>query len=114
MYVKITVDGAPPLVTNCPQNIRENLGVGPRKDVYWTEPTGRDSSGNTVIPTQTHRPGIMFDLGPTTVEYTFTANGRSVQCLFTVTIIGEFVLLPGTLFFVFENRQWLRRLGTKR
>ncbi|XP_072013682.1 uncharacterized protein [Amphiura filiformis] len=83
--VVVTAPGAP-TVTNCPSDINENLGAGPSQRVTWTEPTGRDNRGTTIVPSQTHRPGSNFPIGVTTVTYTFTAGGQEARCTFTVTI----------------------------
>ncbi|XP_072051836.1 hyalin-like [Amphiura filiformis] len=83
--VTIRAPGAP-TVTNCPSDINENLGAGPSQRVTWTEPTGRDNRGTTIVPSQTHRPGSNFPIGVTTVTYTFMAGGQEARCTFTVTI----------------------------
>ena len=92
MLIIFSTDAGTPTITNCPQNLSENLGTGPRRVVTWLEPTGRDPSGTTIVPTQTHRPGMMFELGETAVNYTFTAsNGQTAVCSFTVTIVGKLI-----------------------
>ena len=53
----------------------------------WTEPTATDNSGMVPTVTQTHRLGDSFNVGTTTVTYTFTdITGNQAQCSFTVTV----------------------------
>ena len=55
----------------------------------WTEPTATDNSGMTPTVTQSHQPGDSFNVGTTTVTYTFTdMAGNQAQCVFTV-IVGN-------------------------
>ena len=57
--------------------------------VPWTEPTATDNSGMVPTVTQSHQPGDSFNVGTTTVSYTFTdLAGNQAQCSFTV-IVGK-------------------------
>ena len=58
--------------------------------VTWTEPTATDNSGMTPTVTQTHQPGDSFNVGTTTVTYTFTdMAGNQALCSFTVTVTTD-------------------------
>ena len=60
--------------------------------VTWTEPTATDNSGMTSTVTQSHQPGDSFNVGTTTVTYTFTdMAGNQAQCSFSVTL-GNYIL----------------------
>ena len=57
--------------------------------VPWTEPTATDNSGMVPTVTQSHQPGDSFNVGTTTVTYTFTdLAGNQAQCSFTI-IVGK-------------------------
>ena len=59
--------------------------------VSWTEPTATDNSGMTPTVTQTHQPGDSFNVGTTTVTYTFTdMTGNQAMCTFDV-VIGNYL-----------------------
>ena len=56
--------------------------------VNWVEPIAEDNCGDDNITiTQTHQPGDFFELGTTTVTYTFTdVSGNSTLCTFDVVV----------------------------
>ncbi|XP_071945826.1 hyalin-like, partial [Antedon mediterranea] len=85
--VKI-IDTYVPNVIGCPQDFSLSTDDGEPRVTYWTEPTVTDNSG-VVYASQSHTNGSTFDLGETTVTYTFTdSSGNVASCEFTVTIIG--------------------------
>ncbi|XP_038068270.1 uncharacterized protein LOC119737763 isoform X5 [Patiria miniata] len=83
-----TVDNIQPVISNCPSNRAVTAAVGATSAVVsWTEPTATDNSGLAVNRVTTNQPGSSFNLGTTTVTYTFTDNsGNEARCAFTVTV----------------------------
>ena len=58
--------------------------------VDWIEPLGTDNSGIVPVRTSTHNPGTVFNVGTTTVVYTFTdVAGNQAQCTFNVIVTGK-------------------------
>ena len=57
----------------------------------WVEPTALDNcSGVLTYATRSHAPGALFDVGATTVTYTFKdASGNTATCTFAVTVIDN-------------------------
>lgn len=77
-----------PVIANCPNDM--NVNTGPNAtlcgaNVTWTEPTVAGNCVN-VTSTQTHHPGDFFNVGTTTVTYTFTNAGGTSTCSFKVTV----------------------------
>merc|ERR1711962_779374 len=90
-YVTVStnvVDNVQPVISNCPSNRAVTASAGASSAVVtWTEPTAVDNSGVTVNRVSTASPGDSFNLGTTTVTYTFTDNsGNPALCSFTVTV----------------------------
>ena len=81
-------DTTPPVVNGCPEPL--NFMVPPGRTsgtLTWTEPTATDNDGMTPTITQSHQPGDSFNVGTTTVSYTFTdLAGNQAQCSFTVAV----------------------------
>ncbi|XP_022082334.1 uncharacterized protein LOC110974776 isoform X2 [Acanthaster planci] len=82
------VDNTPPVISNCPSNRAVTAAVGATSAaVSWVEPTATDNSGATVNRVSTASPGDTFNLGSTTVTYTFTdISGNDAVCSFVVTV----------------------------
>ena len=83
-----TQDTVPPVISGCPDPVSVTIPfVFTSMNVIWTEPTASDNSGMVPTVTQSHQPGDSFNVGTTTVTYTFTdMAGNQVQCSFTVTV----------------------------
>lgn len=72
----------PMLETPCPDNIEL---CGPQM-VFWQPPTATDNCVDPFV-NSTHDPGDFFDVGTTTVTYTFEDGvGQQVSCSFDITI----------------------------
>ncbi|KAJ8041493.1 Hyalin [Holothuria leucospilota] len=73
---------------NLPDDISVEVEFGtPGANLFWTEPTCRDSSGTAAIASQTHRPGDFFNVGQTSVSYTCVdATGNTETCSFFVSV----------------------------
>jgi alpha-D-ribose 1-methylphosphonate 5-triphosphate synthase subunit PhnG len=82
------VDNTPPVISNCPANRAVTAAVGATSAaVSWVEPTATDNSGSTVSRVSNFSPGDSFNLGSTTVTYTFTdVSGNDNTCSFVVTV----------------------------
>ncbi|XP_071945838.1 uncharacterized protein [Antedon mediterranea] len=85
------IDTYAPDIIGCPLSFISPTGVTePDGVTTWTEPTATDNSGTVPIRSRSHAPGSTFDLGETTVTYTFTDfSGNVASCTFTVTIVGS-------------------------
>ncbi|XP_071785173.1 uncharacterized protein [Asterias amurensis] len=83
-----TTDNIPPVISNCPNNILQTAAPGATSaTVSWTVPSATDNSGNTVNRVSTVNPGASFNIGSTTVTYTFSDNsGNDAVCSFIVTV----------------------------
>ena len=58
--------------------------------ISWTEPTATDDSGVVTLTGRTHQPGTFFNVGTTTVTYTFTdGSGNSATTSFNVVVSEE-------------------------
>ncbi|XP_071959490.1 uncharacterized protein [Antedon mediterranea] len=84
--ITITVLGTP-VVQDCPEMTieAETTGDDMTVEVTWAEPTAIDDG--EVTTESTHDPGDMFDIGTTTVRYTFTdEDGQESVCSFNVEV----------------------------
>ena len=83
------VDTVPPISTNCPRNIVEEINVGTGgATINWQAPTMTDNSGSVSLISQSHTSGALFPPGMTRVEYVYEdAAGNRAVCSFTITII---------------------------
>ena len=81
------VDFTPPVVT-CPENLDREIGLEVNGlNVPFTEATATDNSGSVSLVTRSHSPNDFFNVGPTTVTYTFEdSSGNRGSCSFTITI----------------------------
>ena len=86
--VTTDTDTTPTVISGCPDPVSIVIPGGTLSmTVTWTEPTATDNSGMTPTVTQSHQPGDSFNVGSTTVIYTFTdMAGNQAQCSFTVTV----------------------------
>lgn len=82
-----SVESVPPVISNCPGDINEILGVSLcSKGVSWTVPTATDNCGLASF-TSSHSPGEQFPAGVTTITYTATDNfGNTATCSFNIVI----------------------------
>ena len=80
-------DVDPPMITDCPGDQSDNLGVGvAMATVSWTEPSSTDNSGSPTL-TSDYNPGDSFPIGTTTVTYTSTdIAGNTATCTFDVVV----------------------------
>ncbi|KAJ8041572.1 Hyalin [Holothuria leucospilota] len=87
----ITEDTTPPTIMDCPDRIQNVIELGlPGLIVSWTEPSASDISGVAMVSMRSHAPNTLFDVGVTTVTYTFTDNSNNVAvCTFMVIITTE-------------------------
>ncbi|XP_072014222.1 hyalin-like [Amphiura filiformis] len=85
-------DTAPPNVSGCPEPLNFTVSHGILSGrLTWIEPTATDNSGMTPNVTQSHKPGDMFFVGVTQVNYIFTdMAANQAVCSFNVTVaLGE-------------------------
>ncbi|XP_072031150.1 hyalin-like isoform X2 [Amphiura filiformis] len=81
-------DKIPPRIYDCPQDIAAPTPDATRMaSIIWVEPYATDNSGVTPKVNKTYNPLDRFDLGQTTVTYTFTdLSSNKATCTFTITI----------------------------
>ncbi|KAM9717511.1 LOW QUALITY PROTEIN: sushi, von Willebrand factor type A, EGF and pentraxin domain-containing protein 1 [Menidia menidia] len=82
------IDSEPPVIDRCrsPPPVRAADGGTP---VVWETPQFSDNSGARLSVVSSHRPGWLFPVGQTLVQYTATdAHGNSRTCNITVTVQG--------------------------
>ena len=95
----ITVDTTPPSVV-CTNNVFQTVELGTNPvQVFYTEPTASDISGQANLVSRTNVPGDSFPVGTSTVTYVFADNsGNSADaCSFTITVTARksiFLLTP--------------------
>ena len=84
----ISVDRTDP-VARCPQNIRREIPLPQSStSVTWQQPTATDNSGIVTLQTNSHDSGDTFNVGVTTVSYTFVDSvGNTDTCTFDVEIV---------------------------
>lgn len=88
-----TVDTLPPVISGCPGVIREVVELGSQGTiVLFPPPTATDFSGVATV-TPSHRPGVFFEVGMTSVTYRFEdATGNFDECTFVINVVtGKFV-----------------------
>lgn len=62
--------------------------------VSWIEPIATDANGVVPLVFKTHSPGSVFDVGTTTVRYTFGRDPvDTASCIFTVTVAEGIVII---------------------
>ncbi|XP_072051710.1 hyalin-like [Amphiura filiformis] len=81
-------DQIPPVISNIPTGVHVQVPDAANSSVAsWSVPTATDNSGVTPNRVSTHNPGDVFNLGKTTVTYTFTdGSGNAAMCFFYVTV----------------------------
>lgn len=80
-------DNIVPTISNVPSDISVYGDENCQAIVTWVAPVATDGCGSPAS-SSTHNPGSIFDLGTTTVSYTFTdACGNSSTTSFNVTVI---------------------------
>lgn len=101
LVFSFSVDNTPPTISNCPSNIDRTVELGsPGLPVSWLEPTATDLGAVVTLTTRSHEPGSTFNIGTTTVTYTFTDNsGNSASCVFTVTVVPSKISESCSLHF---------------
>ncbi|XP_041454281.1 mucin-17-like isoform X37 [Lytechinus variegatus] len=82
------VDTTPPLIQSCPGDISLTTDVTTSgRVVSWDAPIVADASGDPISIVVSMSPGTFFEIGTTTVMYTFVdSSGNSISCDFDVTI----------------------------
>ncbi len=89
LFHSSSVDREPPVITNCPRNMVEEINVGTGGITrLWEDPNATDNSGTVTLISQTHISGAFFLPGTTRVAYVYEdpSLNRAV-CSFTVTVI---------------------------
>ncbi|XP_072046550.1 hyalin-like [Amphiura filiformis] len=86
--INVAYDFRPPLITGCPSDIYTYAELGETEvPVFWTEPFAEDDNGRVMLISVTHSPGESFDIGSTSVIYTFADDSYNTrECRFNVTI----------------------------
>ncbi|XP_072013269.1 uncharacterized protein [Amphiura filiformis] len=97
-------DQIPPVISNCPTGVQVQVPASANSGVAsWSVPTATDNSGVTPNRISTHNPGSVFNVGITTVTYTFTdGSGNAAICFFDVSVTrigGPGDTQPPTLTF---------------
>ena len=87
-HFHISVDTTPPVVS-CVNDIIQVVELGTAgSQVFFTEPSATDISGQVSLLSRTNGPGETYPVGVTTVTYIFVDGAGNVAdpCTFTVTI----------------------------
>ncbi|XP_071824175.1 uncharacterized protein [Apostichopus japonicus] len=89
------VDTLPPVISGCPGVIREVVELGSQGTiVLFPPPTATDFSGVATV-TPSHRPGVFFEVGMTSVTYRFEdATGNFDECTFVINVVTEDTTAP--------------------
>lgn len=88
-------DNEAPVISGCPTStITVNTGPGRttcNQTASWTEPTATDAcNGVLTYSTRSHAPGALFNVGTTTVTYTFKdTSGNTSTCTLAVTVVDN-------------------------
>ncbi|XP_038070381.1 hyalin-like isoform X2 [Patiria miniata] len=88
---EVEADTTPPVVSGCPTAaIEATVPLGTTATtVTWTPPTATDGPGVLVTTSSNYSPGHRFNLGMTTVRYTFAdVAGNQAFCDFVVSVIA--------------------------
>lgn len=86
----IVVDGTPPALISCANDINLIAANSCTATATWTDPTFSDSCDATLSITSSHASGNSFPIGTTTVTVTATDDaGNEVSCSFDVTVTDE-------------------------
>ncbi|XP_030829083.1 mucin-17 isoform X7 [Strongylocentrotus purpuratus] len=95
----IEVDTTPPSVV-CTSSIVQTVELGTASaQVFYTEPTASDVSGQAILESRTNMPGDSFPVGTTTVTYIFADNSGNTadDCSFTITITAQDTTPPSVI-----------------
>ncbi|XP_072018428.1 uncharacterized protein [Amphiura filiformis] len=84
----LPTDNTPPSITGCPATVRVTAAEGEMSAVAsWLSPTATDDSGVQPSVSASHTSGSIFQVGTTTVTYTFEdGTGNQAICSFNVVI----------------------------
>ncbi len=84
-------DIVPPQIFNCPSDIRATTPPGTNTIIVsWIEPTAEDDSGSVYFLGRSHAPYTSFNIGLTTVTYTFADEaGNIASCTFNIIVSGK-------------------------
>ncbi|XP_008426204.1 sushi, von Willebrand factor type A, EGF and pentraxin domain-containing protein 1 isoform X1 [Poecilia reticulata] len=85
------IDTEPPFIDRCrsPPAVQATNAEGAAAAVVWDVPQFSDNSGGRLTVTSSHKPGSLFPVGETVVQYTATDTaGNSRICNLTVTVQG--------------------------
>ena len=91
----LAVDTTPPTVS-CPGDINETAQVGTSSaEIFFDDANATDNSGTVTLASQSHTSGSSFNIGMTTVTFTYEdGNGNTGNCSFLITISeGKFLFL---------------------
>jgi len=100
-----------PVISNCPENIHVNSDESGDAAVEWTVPTAKAACGAVTL-TSSHKPGDIFPIGTTTVEYKAEDPfGNVAYCRFQVEVkqqeieidISQIVTPDGNT----QNDEWI-------
>jgi gliding motility-associated-like protein len=86
-FTVTVTDNEVPVISSCPTSITVPNDLGQCNAVVtWIPPTATDNCTAFTV-SSTHTPGSVFNVGTTTVTYTFTDAANNVStCSFTVTV----------------------------
>uniref|UniRef100_A0A3Q2PYT7 Sushi, von Willebrand factor type A, EGF and pentraxin domain containing 1 n=1 Tax=Fundulus heteroclitus TaxID=8078 RepID=A0A3Q2PYT7_FUNHE len=87
-FTVTVIDTEPPFIDRCrsPPTVQ---ATNTETAVVWEVPQFSDNSGGRLTVTSTHKPGFLFPVGETLVQYTATdAAGNSRVCNLTITVQG--------------------------
>ncbi len=87
---KITlIDTAPPVISNCPSDIRVTADASCSANVSWTPPTASDDCGLASFGSNTGSNSGVFTVGQHTISYTAVDNcGQITTCSFLIIVEG--------------------------
>ncbi|XP_072037686.1 uncharacterized protein [Amphiura filiformis] len=90
------VDREPPVISNCPRNVVEEINVGTGGAIrIWEDPTVSDNSGTVMLISQSHTSGSLFLPGTSRVAYVYEDPSRNrAVCSFTITVIEVDTIPP--------------------
>lgn len=83
-------DQRAPNIISCVSNMLIEVSESCNSVVEWELPVAVDNCSEMVSVSSTHQSGDLFDIGNTTVIYTFTDEaGNKANCEFTVTVVDQ-------------------------
>ena len=103
IHINSGVDVVPPTI-NCTDDIHTTAASGsPGTTVTWTRPTATDNSGRATLISETHTPGRFFNVGATSVTYTFQdPSGNAATCTFIVTVTSQGLFFEVDVWYTYK------------